>query len=145
MNLNEAKQYLLKKRNILCATAGLMASTILTGCGSKSKDFLLQGTMLEDCVVIELNNEKMIVKLDVREGHLHYQEIGGGVEYTDFEFCSHSLPRISTPNFENVISYLTKEEIEKAMNGTLTENDVVNIIARINEMSVEEDKEDLSR
>ena len=148
MNLEEIKKKLLNKRNILCATAAISAATLLTGCGEKnddSKDFLLQGTILENCVVTEINNEKTIVKLvehNVSNNHLHYQEIVGGVSYTDSVSCSYGqIPRIPTPNFENIISYLTKDEIKKAAEGTLTDEDIINIVLRINERFETEDKE----
>lgn len=149
MNLIERKEYLLKKRNILCAMAAIIAATVLTGCKDKnndSKDFLLQGTMLENCVVAEINNEKTIIKLvqhnHINNRHYHYQEIGGGVLYTDNEDCiSKEIKRIPTPDFENITAYLTEDEIAKAMEGTLMDEDVVNIIFRIKGMSETEDKE----
>ena len=109
----EIKRNLLKKRNILCATAALTAATVLAGCGKKDKEYLLQGTILEQSVITEINHEKTIAKLlghQLTDGswHFHYQEIGGGVLYNDEEKCDiPSAVKISTPDFENILTYLT--------------------------------------
>lgn len=145
MNKNEVKNYLIEKKKKLCAMVLAGAVTLpLIGCGEN--DSLLQDTILENAIVIEIYGEKRIVRVLNSGWHKHYVDITNGIRYADEKHaCAdcdvfmESLPK------ENLS--LTKEELEKAINKSLTDEDILDIIDRINQEKVEleETENSLSR
>lgn len=116
-----------------------MASTIfavgLTGC-SKQKESLLNGTVLEDSRVITFEDGHVdIAIMDKRcmeddEVH-HYRSI-----ITDELFGSKSCKNVFIYHYdissnESIVSYLTEDDLTKAMKKELTDEDIANIIKRI--------------
>ena len=136
-----------KKAKVKLATfilAGTLASSMLTGCG-RSKDNILEGTILENTTVITFNGgSKDIVKpvevCSSLDSDFHYYSVTSGNCYSDnncghiccyCEYGCYFLQNTNIEDKENITEYLTPDEIEKAYNGNLTNEDIIEIITRI--------------
>lgn len=147
MNSNDLKRKLLEKKKSLYAI--LLTGTLalpLVGCAKSS---LLAGTILEDTCVMEINGEWRIVRsvYPVEGGvHIHYEDIESGLIFVlddSKDMCNEkNFVLDSMPPVKNLS--LTSEELKKAMDKELTDEDIVKIIARINGENKEND-DNLSR
>lgn len=145
MNSNELKRKLLEKKKSLYAILLTGAITLpLVGC---TKSSLLEGTILEDTCVMKVNDEWRIVKSIPYGNHKHYRDIETGLIYGvsrkgitcgDENFIYDEMPPVKNLS-------LTSEELKKAMDKKLTDEDIINIIERINEEENKENDDNLSR
>ena len=144
--INKKAEVINKKAKVKLATfilAGTLALSMLTGCG-RSKDNIFKGTILENTTVITFDdNSKDIAKITglcISENSLysHYRSITSGIYFSDIE-CEETyhnnytdfLHHLNITKEENIVKYLTSDEIEKAYNGNLTDEDITEIITRI--------------
>lgn len=132
--------------------AGTLIATMLTGCGKKES--LLEGTILENTHVITFEDgTKDIAKpfdscemySDDYGNSIHYKSVVTSDFYSDLS-CTAVNPRGSMISHypiskeESIVVYLTQEDIEKAMNNNLTDDDLITIVSRI--MNPEEKSEE---
>lgn len=126
---------------VSCALTGALAATALVGCSGRNS--VLDGTVLEDSVVVTFSDDSKDVAIAVEsceDSSLpHYQSVTSGVLYGN-EYCSHKndgffdfrpIHHYSIINEENILQYLTLEELKKANNDELTEDDIITIIERV--------------
>lgn len=137
-------------KNVAKLSCGILAGTLamtLTGC-SNEQEALLNGTILNNCTVITMDdgskdiaNVKCVHGLDDsdRTKCTHYHSVISGAKYfdqtkyNDYLTSGTLYQNYSIKNSENIVKYLTKEELEAAINNKLTNDDLLNIIMRINE------------
>ena len=145
MNLKNLKVFNMPKaKTKLCALAlaGTLMITYLTGCSGKNSKNLLEGTLLNNCVVTEIDGTMTILKKNYSSGHYHYTDIVGGILYTDANACQDDrYIKMSSPQFDSIVDYLTEDELKKASAGELTREDIVGIVYRINTLAIENDTE----
>jgi hypothetical protein len=125
------------------ALAFLLASIAFWGIGCSSKPkYVLQGTLLDHAVVASVDGNLALVKCEeIKDGssaenknnHQHYFDIVNGEWLTDCAGCEafniRTVEEIEIT--DDILEYLTPEELTKAVNKNLTIEDVVNIITRI--------------
>lgn len=128
-----------------------LALSLLAGCGKK--DNVLEDTILEETVVGTVDGDVAILRYHHSdygtgraekrntEEHAHYYDIVNGEYITDFKSCTNiSVRTVKEITVEgSIYTYLTEEELLKAMNSELTDEDIVAIIKRI-QNSLEEEK-----
>lgn len=142
MKLNVLRDSLIEKKKKLyaIALASTLVTTSLTGCGKEKP--LLKGTILENCAVTEINGEKTIVRFYSDGTHYHYQDIVSGLVYIKENECSNkrydTLPQ--DISFKNITCYLTEEELSKAIQKNLTQEDIIAIVCRVNSENTEEEE-----
>ena len=116
--------------------SSLTAST-LTGC---SNDSLLEDTLLEKTIVVTFidGSKDIVVPVEVcRNGEAnHYRSIISGSYISDKE-CEHRtygtrgyINHYEITSLESITKYLTSEQLKKAMNGELTNEDIVGIVTK---------------
>ena len=130
-----------------------LAATILTGCvakvgGATDRNNLLKGTILENtCVVTFEDGSKDIAvavgKCNYGEYPRHYYSITSGYYFGNKECVQKEINgtvayHYGITNEENITGYLTAEEFKKAMQGELDNNDIIAIVSRAIEPTVEE-------
>ena len=137
------------KKFISLTLAGVVMLSTLVGCsnGMKNRKLWFKGDNLKNVSVIFFNDE---VK-DVATNNLYcsprvctgkhevYRSVVNGEMFTDddckakssADYLGTNLNKYDIKIIENITSYLTIEEIEKANKNELTEEDVSNIITRI--------------
>ena len=120
--------------------AGSLVSAALTGCGDKSADNLLEGTILEGARVITYDDVKDIATpkslCNGTRNSYHYKSAISGGYFAD-EKCTHSktdtghaIQHCNIIDNESIIAYLTTDDLTKAYNGELTDEDIIAIISR---------------
>lgn len=134
------------KKFISITLTGVIALSTLVGC-SNNRKMLFKGNNLNNVNIIIFDNELK----DVANGdfycnprvctgeHIIYRSIVDGEMYTDddckakssADYLGTTLNKYNIQNIENITSYLTIEELEKAKNNKLTDEDISNIIDRI--------------
>ncbi len=77
-------------------------------------------------------------KYDTADYHYHYCDVLTGYSYAknNGECTDDSIEKLEEIETEPIISYMTEDEIIKAMNGQLDDEDITNIIYRINHSKV---------
>lgn len=139
------RSQLLKYKKILLTLGMITTTSLLNGCGNQErptntkKEYLLQDTILDNHVIAKINGSYIIVKLETpthKHNHYHYTDIITGLKYADIdddmETCFNEFIYIEKPELKNISYYLTKEDINKCINGNLTEEEIVNIVYKIN-------------
>ena len=127
---------------------GTLAATTLTGCGvAVNRNNLLKGTILENtCVVtFEDGSKDIAVAIEICEDkdYHHYYSITSG-EYFGSEKCSKEkiegsvVHHYGITNEENITGYLTTDELTKAIQGELDNNDIIAIVSRSIQPTAEE-------
>ncbi len=125
------------------AIAGSILAASLTGCGSSKKSFLNKTSLEKTSVVTFCDGSKDLVntlKNPCRDSleYNHYVSLISGNYYSDME-CKHVQVdgevnhHYDILSVENITKYLTDDEITKAINDELTDEDVKIIIERITE------------
>ena len=108
---------------------------------NEKKKSLLEGTVLEDAFVISFNSGlKDVVRVtgfSTETGKHVYQSILSGAMFADsgekqnIEWCAnHRVFLQPVTTNESITSYLTAEEMIKALNNELTQEDLVNVVTR---------------
>lgn len=140
------------KRKNKIVTIALLSSMVLslTGCseGSQVKVSdsysILSGSMLEGAIVADVDGTLEVIKSanfrydspNIYVGsHTHYLNIGNGELITDTEDSCSILNIRKVKSIEilsSIDNYLTDDELIKASNKELTEEDVAQIVNRIN-------------
>lgn len=139
----------LKVRVPAFLTAGTILFT-MSGCGKKGA--ILEDTLLEKTFVATVDDDIAILKpqssgeslCSVVEinAHYHYFDVISGQWITDAEECVNKYVT-EVGNIEkigSIDSCLTEEEMLKAQNDELTDEDVVSILYRIKEKEEEKTK-----
>ena len=136
-----------KKLAAFCLASGITI-TSLAGCGqsteqAKNKSYILEGTMLDHTVVATIEGETSVFRSELKRecglflgSHYHYVDIVSGNSVTDFSYCSDYLVTKMVSDVENskeIMYYLTEDELKKAMNNELTDEDLIAIVYRIKE------------
>ncbi len=126
----------MKLKNLRFTTAILGMMTILTGCGEK--EYVLQETILAKTFIANVDGDYTILKLTSKNaGHNHYKNVMNGEILTDNQKCNEAGNLVRIVNEIELVgtieSMLTKDELERAINGNLTSEDIINIIDRINQ------------
>jgi len=105
------------------------------------KDSVLEDTLLEKALVGTIDGDAAIFREVEKAGHIHYFNIINGEYITDCKDCEKTYIRIVEEiTIEgSIYTYLTEEELLKALNSELTEEDIVAIIKRV-QNSLEEEK-----
>lgn len=137
-------------KQMACVLAGSLAVTTLTGCeDTVDRNNILKGTILEDtCVVTFDDGTKDIATaidicsfLDVNR--YHYYSVISGEYFSDENCTAYEIEgkiahhHIIT-NKESITGYLTSDELTKAMQGELDNNDLISIVSRVIEPVTEE-------
>lgn len=146
INLEVIQSKFLKlKRFVL---AGSLVATMLIGCGKESA---LDETLLEEASVITFEDgSKDIARAintcssfsDDKGDSIHYRSVITGERYSD-EKCTADRPNgevikhYPIVNDESLTGYLTADEIAKAINGNLNDEDIIAIIKRVIEPTTE--------
>ncbi|MBO5138653.1 MAG: hypothetical protein J6B89_03325 [Bacilli bacterium] len=136
----------LKVRASAFLTAGSMLFTMV---GCNKKDHLLEDTLLDKTIVATVDGDISVLKeRNSREGtllgsnesniaeHVHYLDVVNGQWITDDakNCCNRSVIKVNSIEKEgNILSYLTEEEMLKAKDDSLTEDDIISILYRIKE------------
>lgn len=124
-------------------------SIVLSGCGKK--EYVLDNTILDKAFVATVDEEIYFLRQENSKSairdvngnfnyengntkkHIHYLDVITGEYLTDFGECTNPTVRkvdeISKTG--SVLSKLTKDEMEKLVNNSLTAEDIINIIDRI--------------
>jgi hypothetical protein len=147
----------LKKRILILLKIAAMLAT-LSGCFGKSnsKDHALEGTLLDKAVVgtVDDNTAFLRAKNSKANGnfgcdadasipsHQHYTDIINGEVLTDSDDCINSNTRKceGIEIIDDILSALTPEELEKAINNGLTNQDLIDILTRIRKTKEEKEK-----
>lgn len=123
----------------------------LTGCGSEEKDALLEGTLLEDAIVLTFDDGSKDVavvkgKCYDDDNYEHYRSVITN-EYYASNLCldeveatvgkNKILNKYEIVNQEKITKYLTKEELKSAANDELDTDDIIAIIDRTVNTSTE--------
>lgn len=151
------------KRGVALALAATTCS--LAGCGKKAP---LEDTILENSVVALVDGDYEILKViesdhcyvaddsNIKSNydHKHYQNVVTNEYLVDDEDCQKFridyssltsytyIPRhAEITDIKSITGYLTEEELQKANDNDLTDEDIVKIIARIQALPVEDTKE----
>ncbi len=138
-----------------CVLVGTLAATTLTGCGRNDKNNFLEGTILEDtCVVtfedgakdIAVTLTDCIVDTNTGKYYHHYRSVISGECFASEKCISKSTNSpafryYGITNEESITRYLTPNEIAKAMQGELDNNDIIAIVRRTMEPTTEETNE----
>ena len=121
-----------------CVLVGSLAATTLTGCDIK-KENLLKGTILNNTCVVTFENGSKDIAVAVGicddQDYHHYYSITSG-EYFGSKKCTKPMiggtviHHYGIINEENITSYLTSDELTKAVQGKLDNNDIANIVSR---------------
>lgn len=123
---------------VACVLAGTLAATTLTGCEDTNRNNLLKGTILENtCVVtFEDGSKDIAVAIDTCDDkYHHYYSIISG-EYFGSKNCQKKtiyktvVHHYGITNEENITGYLTTDELTKAIQGELDNNDIITIVSR---------------
>lgn len=135
----------LKVRVPAFLTAGTILFT-MSGCGKKGA--ILEDTLLEKTFVATVDDDIAILKPQSSgesveiNAHYHYFDVISGQWITDAEECvNKSVTEVGNiEKIGSIDSYLTEEEMLKAQNDELTDEDVVSILYRIKEKEEEKTK-----
>ncbi len=124
------------------ALASTIATSVLAGCdnttsnSNSSSNNILSSTVLErSCVVTFDNGAKDIVVVDSScywNKYYHYRSVISG-EYYGATGCYDNFHCYNIIDSEPISSYLTYEDLTKALQGGLTDEDIIDIINRIME------------
>ena len=127
-----------------CVLVGSLTAMTLTGC-SNDKDNLLEGTILEKaCVITFEDGSKEIAVSDAYCKYdnvfLYYSIVSG--EYFSDDECPHigmseTIHKYDIVQAEVITKYLTADDLTKASQGELTNDDVINIVTRVINPDVE--------
>lgn len=128
------------KKIVALALATTITTGVLSGCNSKSKDNLLDGTILENTRVITFEDGHIDIATEINgryldlksKEHNHYKSIITNEEFAPLECESSSIYyKYEITTDESIVAYLTPEEIVKFTNEEVTSEDVKNILLRI--------------
>lgn len=130
--------------------AGTLAVTTLTGCEANSdRNNFLEGTILENSCVITFEDGSKDIAVAVStcedKAYNHYYSITSG-EYFGSRGCTKEkidgtvVHHYGITNEENITSYLTSDELAKAIKGKLDTNNIIDIISRTIEPTTKETK-----
>ena len=129
-----------------CVLVGSLSVTLLAGCSER--DNLLEGTILENtCVVTFEDGSKDIVQAvgtcDDPQFN-HYSSVISGEKFGSKDCVSNVIMGEVAHHYgivceENIIGYLTEEDIAKAMRGELEDDDILAIVNRTVLQNVEEE------
>lgn len=138
---------------VACALVGTLAATTLTGCEARNgrttgdRNNLLKGTILENTCVVSFEDGSKDIAVAVgicnEEAYNHYYSITSG-EYFGGRQCVQEkingtvIHHYVITNEENITGYLTTDELTKATQGELDNNDIIAIISRAIEPTAEE-------
>ena len=135
-----------------CVLVGSLTIMTLTGCGSmdsnasNDRNYILKGTILENARVITFDDgTKEIAVVDsycIHSNYSHYYSIISGEYFSDEKCRNDVLNRKSNykyviTNDESITKYLTADDLTKASQGELTNDDVINIVTRVINPDVE--------
>jgi len=126
------------KKMIALLMAGTMALTF-SGCDSNNSNIsLLDGTILEDALVITFEDGSKDIAIATNscghiDSHYYFESIVSGLEYVSDKCSSNYKTRqkYAIQSNESIVKYITAEEIAKANKEGLTDDDINNIISRI--------------
>ncbi len=132
-----------------CVLVGTLVATTLIGCRkAEERNNLLKGTMLENTCVITLEDGTKDIAIAVsscdRDEYHHYYSVISGEYFSGKKCESNAINRTvihhyGITNEENIISYLTTDDLEKAIQGKLDNDDIITIISRVMEPTNEEE------
>lgn len=151
------------KRGVALALAATTVGS-LAGCGKKAP---LEDTILENSVVALVDGDYEILKvvkssycyvtddsnIESSYDHQHYQNVVTNEYLVDNEDCRQFIIRgvwenqlaisryAEITDIKSITDYLTEEELKKANDGSLTDEDIIKIVARIKALPVEDAKE----
>ncbi len=127
---------------VACVLVGTLAATTLTGCGAtvNNKTNFLKGTALEGTTVVtfEDGSKDIAVAVDKcvkSQDYKHYRSIVSDIYYApkdcnlDYQ-GNDMLHHFEIVNVENIINYLTADELDKAVKDGLDADDIAVIINR---------------
>ena len=132
-----------------CVLVGTLAATTLTGCGAtvNNKTNLLKGTALDGTTVITFADGSKDIAVAVEnctqsQDYKHYRSIISGIYYApkncNFDYqLNDVLHHFEIVNAENIVNYLTEDELDKAIKGGLDTDDIAVIITRAIELDTE--------
>ncbi len=128
--------------------AGTLIATTLTGCQKNiEENCLLQGTILENTCVVTLEDGSKdfaiaVSSCDHEEYHHYYSVISGiyfgGNDCWTYVINGNTVHHYGITNEENITNYLTTDELTKALEGTLNNEDIIAIVGRVIEPTKEE-------
>ncbi len=139
----------ISKKIISLTLTGFITISSLVGCSNniKNKTISFKGSNLKNVNIIIYNNEEKDIANRVSYcsprvctgDHDVYKSVVDGEMFTDDEckakssadYLGTTLNKYDIKNMENITTYLTLEELEKANKNELTEEDISNIITRI--------------
>ena len=123
------------------AVVGTVTVGSLVGCAQNTQtNSALKNTLLNDTYVITFENgTKDIAKSDVLYTYggvaldeYLYTSVISGNKYTKSGVEANTIQEMPITNVEPISTYLTAEDIAKAMDDTLSNDDIITIINRIN-------------
>ena len=119
---------------------GSIATNTLTGCGCEERESILKGTILEGASIITFDDgsKDIAVAIDTCDSsfYSHYYSVISGQYFSD-DTCSQKFIELQVNHHyaidseESIIGYLTLDDLEKAVQGTLNNEDVIAIFNRI--------------
>lgn len=132
------------------ALVGSLATASLTGCGNVTtgeRHNILKGTILEDSVVVTFADgtkdiavrvgecNGWICGLDYDSNLNHYCSVISGQYFSDDNCRTTTINgdyvlHYEIDNVEDTVNYLTTDELKKALETGLDDNDVVSIVTR---------------
>ena len=112
-----------------CVLVGSITATTLTGCGtSVDRNTVLKGTFLDNACVVTFDNGNKDIAVSAgscfTSQYNHYYSIISGEYYAD-DKCEKNkiegnvMNHYKITSVENITSYLTTEELSKAIQGIL--------------------------
>lgn len=129
--------------------AGSLVTGALTGCQfSADKESLVKGTILENVYRVTFQDGGYDVAIAICDcndsGHNHYYSLMYQQYYSDkncpeFEIEGNECYHYAIANEESIICYLTQDDIEKAREGKLNSDDLIQIVNRVPRKTEEED------
>ena len=155
MKINKFKKNKISKfrntklyKGIVVGVSTLTLLSALTACKSTDP---LDNTSLNDARVITFEDgnkdvAKYISGCDSDDNYGHYRSLVTDEFYTSNN-CNESFARIRKYHYnivkdQNIIQYMTTDEIRKAMNNELTDEEANEIILRIQTITMDSDKKE---
>lgn len=123
-----------------CVLVGTIATATLTGCSDDfDRNNFLKGTILENTCVVTFEDGSKDIAVAIsacsEDDYNHYYSIISG-EYYASKLCSAGqiewtvAHHYEITNEENIVKYLTTDELTKAIKGELNNDDVIAIVNR---------------
>ncbi len=138
-----------KIKNLKCYSSILGCTALLTLSGCGSKDYYLEDTILDGAFIADVDGDDCILKwheshylFDEKQFHAHYIDVISGEEITDNPDCDKTIVRQvgEITGEKSLAARMTAEDLQKAIDGELTIEDLMNVLDQKNQENEENQK-----